>query len=277
MRLKKTIVSLASLFATGVISFAQVQSVAMPFLEIDQNPVTSGMAGASALRTYESTDILISYQDWALSSSKYFNAAGNIVIADKLIVRVTGTYGMNDSYELATDLNSTPTKYTPSDMFFGAAAAYRFLPTMSVEAGVKYAISKLAPDYEANAFAADVFVKGHFSGFSAAAGVINIGKSGNYGIPTAAVVAIAYDNGSDKNHRVRPEVDAKYYFAGVFGLSAGIDYTIMNIVSIRAGYHYGGIIANHASVGLGLKIRGIHIDASYLFKTSLCIGLGYSF
>lgn len=257
---------------------AQVQGVAMSFIETDRNPVTSAMAGASVLRSYEATDVLLSYCSWDKSSTQYFNALANVVAGEKLLVRANGTYGIGSPYEVTSGISSSSVSFSPSEMSFGASAMYRVIPALSVEAGVKYASTKLSPDASYNAFAADVLLRGYFSGFSAAAGVINIGsKAGGYSIPSAAVLAVAYDNGPGSKHRIRPEVDAKYYFAGVFGVSAGIDYTLKDMISVRAGYHFGGVVANHASVGLGFKIKGIHLDASYLFNNTFCAGLGYSF
>ena len=62
----------------------------------------------------------------------------------------------------------------------------------------------------------------------------------------------------------------------------GNDYT----VSVRAGYRYGGdsVIPSFASVGAGVKLFGVHLDAAYLIasgdsplKNTFCIGIGYSF
>lgn len=278
MKLHKITVFLAASLLTGVFAGAQVQGVALPWLEADRNSVTSGMAGASVLRSFESTDVLVSYSSWSKTSTQYFDAIANIVIGDRFLVRAGGTYGIAPAYDVVSGISSTVKTFSPSDMAFGASAMYRIAPAFSLEAGVKYASSKLSPDYTASAFGADVLARAYLSGFSVAAGVVNLGsKVKDYSIPSAAVLAVAYDNGADADHRIRPEVDAKYYFSGVFGLSAGVDYTIKRIVSIRAGYHFGGVVADHASVGLGVNISGFHIDASYLFNTAFCVGVGYSF
>lgn len=55
-------------------------------------------------------------------------------------------------------------------------------------------------------------------------------------------------------------------------------------VSVRAGYRYGGNspVASYASLGAGVKLLGIRLDAAYLIgsgpmKNTLAISLGYSF
>jgi len=267
-----------SLWLTGTVAGAQVQEIAMPFLEADQSSVTSGLAGASVLRGYDCSDISASYGSWSESSTRYYDISGNIVAGHKLLIRANGLYGKGDWYEICNGLSVSSTRFAPSDIVVGASAMYRILPVFSVEAGVRYVSMKLSPESTVNAFAGDVLLRGYLSGFSVAAGVTNLGsKVCGFSLPSAVVLALAYDNGASSDHRFRPEVDAKYYFPGVFGLSAGVDYTFRDMLSLRAGYHYGGVVADYASVGLGFKFAGFHIDASYLVKTAFCIGLGYSF
>ena len=81
-------------------------------------------------------------------------------------------------------------------------------------------------------------------------------------------------------------VDADCYFSGAFSAAAGASYTYNGMVSVRAGYRYGGdsVIPSFASVGAGVKLFGVHLDAAYLIasgdsplKNTFCIGIGYSF
>jgi len=276
--MKTRIIFAISLLLAGPVAGAQVQNVAMPFLELDQNPATSGMAGASVLKDCDRSDIFASYSSWQQSSTQFFNLTGNIAVGQKILIKVNGTYGKEESYRISSGLASTVATFTPSEMVFGASALFRLLPMLSVEAGLRYASMKLSSESTVNAFSGDILLKGYLSGFSATAGVTNVGsKAGGFNLPSAAVLAVAYDNGADADHRIRPEVDGKYYFSGVFGLSAGIDYTFRDLLSVRAGYHLGGVVADYASVGLGVNFGGLHIDASYLVKTAFCIGLGYRF
>ena len=67
--------------------------------------------------------------------------------------------------------------------------------------------------------------------------------------------------------------------------SAGAEYSILDIVDIRAGYHYGQngtVLPTFASVGLGFEFFGVNLDAAYLIsagamKNTFSVGLGYSF
>jgi hypothetical protein len=58
------------------------------------------------------------------------------------------------------------------------------------------------------------------------------------------------------------------------------------MVSVRAGYRYGGksVIPSYASVGAGFKLFGVSLDLAYLIasgdsplQNTLTFGLGYSF
>ena len=65
----------------------------------------------------------------------------------------------------------------------------------------------------------------------------------------------------------------------------GVEYTIVDIVSLRGGFHYGDAakaVPTYASLGLGVHVAGLVFDAAYLLASetvggSLCITLGYSF
>ena len=281
--MKRTAIIVISLLAGSLAGLAQTSSVILPFMEIDRNPVTSAMAGAGTLMEPDASDVWASYLLWKPSTTSYFSAAGDIACSEKLSVNVNGSYGMGAAYQTNTGLSSTSSTFSPSEMQFGAGASYRISEKFGAEIAARYASSKLSSEATYGGFAADVILRGYFSGFRIAAGAVNLGPSvKGYKLPSAALFAAGYDNGPDALHRFRPEVDAKYYFCGSFGLSAGLDYTYNNLLSVRAGYHYGGVVADHASVGLGVNIKGIHLDASYLIgsgvvKNSLSFGLGYRF
>ena len=79
------------------------------------------------------------------------------------------------------------------------------------------------------------------------------------------------------------EVD--YLFQGGLMAGLGVEYTIVDIVSLRGGFHYGDAakaVPMYASLGLGVKFAGVHLDAAFLLASktlgnTLMFGLGYSF
>ena len=79
-------------------------------------------------------------------------------------------------------------------------------------------------------------------------------------------------------------LDADYYFSGGFAAALGAAYTFNDLVSVKAGYRYGGNspVGSFASVGVGAKFMGIKLDVAYLigsdaFKNTLALTLGYAF
>ena len=65
----------------------------------------------------------------------------------------------------------------------------------------------------------------------------------------------------------------------------GLEYGIADIVFLRGGFHYGDAvkaIPTHASLGLGLKYAGVHLDVAFLTASkavgnSLMASLGFAF
>jgi hypothetical protein len=57
-----------------------------------------------------------------------------------------------------------------------------------------------------------------------------------------------------------------------------------DMLALRLGYHYGSdssAVPSYASAGVGIKLSGITLDASYLFasdvlKNTFSIGIGYT-
>ena len=65
----------------------------------------------------------------------------------------------------------------------------------------------------------------------------------------------------------------------------GAQYGWNDMVFARAGFHLGtgkAPLPTYASVGLGVKFVGVHLDVSYLLASkvlgnTLCVGIGYAF
>ena len=53
-----------------------------------------------------------------------------------------------------------------------------------------------------------------------------------------------------------------------FQMSLGVEYNLMQLVQLRAGYHYGelrGDAPSYASVGAGFRFLHLRLDFAYLF------------
>lgn len=282
---------------------------ALPFTAVDYDPVTLAKGGASLTETSavansafrnaaaipfseNSMDISAGYTIWAPESvkSNIINVAGAYNVKDKFGIALGFTYGMNPSYDIYDNQGSLKGQFTPADMQVSAGLSYRFLPFLSLGANVGYASSSLAEGTSYGAVAADVTLMAAFGGFKVAAGISELGTgvtsaSGQkFKLPAAAGLGVGYCLNSADRHRIDVNADLKYYLNGAAGVSAGASYTFNDMVSLRAGYRYGGqsVLPSFASVGAGFKFAGIRVDAVYILGSetignSIGIALGYSF
>ena len=107
-----------------------------------------------------------------------------------------------------------------------------------------------------------------------------------YSLPASLTFGAGYLAEFAETHRVEVLLDADWYFAGALSAAVGAEYNWNRMVSVRAGYRYGGesVIPSYASVGAGVEFIGISLDLAYLIatgdspmKNTLTFGLGYSF
>ena len=281
----------------------------LSYVAADSDAASLGMAGANLTQTgsvanasfYNAAvipfseskmDYVAGYTMWqpSAASSNIINAAGAININQKFGIAVGLQYGMNQAYDITDASGSVKGQFKPSDMHINAGFAYRFLPFLSLGANVGYATSKLAEGYSYGALAADVFAMAKFGGVKVTAGVANIGtsvtsKSGaKFCLPGSVALGAGYEASFADVHSVDVALDADYYFSGGFAAALGAAYTFDDLVSVRAGYRYGGKspVGSFASVGVGGKFMGIKLDVAYLigsdaFKNTLALTLGYAF
>lgn len=98
-----------------------------------------------------------------------------------------------------------------------------------------------------------------------------VGDSG-YTLPTSLTAGAALDTYLSDAHEVTVGADLGYSFnlsaARGFLLSVGAEYNLMQLVQLRAGYHYGERAAycpSFASVGAGVRFLHLRLDFAYLF------------
>ena len=134
---------------------------------------------------------------------------------------------------------------------------------------MKYLGNTLAEGQSYSAVSSDIFLMSEFSSFRAAIGVSSLGSkvrsaSGeSFSLPASATLGLGYGDVFGQRHGVEVLVDADCYFSGAFSAAAGASYTYNDMVSVRAGYRYGGdsVIPSFASVGAGVKLFGVRLDA----------------
>ena len=158
----------------------------------------------------------------------------------------------------------------------------------SAGADMHYAIRSIAEGSSYTAFAGDIAVMAVFGGFRATAGAKSIGTTvksidgGSFALPSSICLSCGYSLLLADTHEIAAAAEIDRFLYGASALSAGARYSFRGIVSVMGGYHMGGIIADHASAGIGLDIKGMCLGATCLMghgnvKGTVLIGLGYRF
>lgn len=277
----------AGLLSTSSIAFSSLSNAAaMPF--------ASGMG-----------DVAFSYQLWQPSANNFINFGGGFNIKDKVGIGFAAAIGLGKPFDLISDLGKVTGSFTPKNYQIGLGLSYRFVEWVSIGANFKVAGESFLPKetdgYKAPcAFASDIFVMGQYSGVKAAVGVSNIGTkvkdaAGNkFAIPASFAFSVGYDNVFAEQHRVEAYFKGDYFLLGkgvdkgdLFCCGFGAGYTWNDMVSVKGGYHYGkqtSVVPSFATVGLGVKFYGVHIDATYFaagkgspMANTVSVGLGYRF
>lgn len=282
---------------------------ALPFTAAETDAASLGKAGANLTETgsiaYSSfsnaaaipfsdakMDVAAGYTMWQPSAagSNMINVGAAFNMKQKFGVAVGFMYGMNPAYDITDASGAVKGQFKPSDIHANVGLAWRFLPFLSLGANVGYATSSIAEGQSYGALAADVFAMAKFGGFKVTAGVTNVGTTvksasgAEFCIPGSVAVGAGYEATFADKHGIDVLLDADYYFSGWFAAAAGAAYTYNDLVTVRAGYRYGGEspLPSYASVGAGVKFIGLKLDLAYLIasgpaKNTLALSLGYTF
>ena len=278
--------------------FAQT-SPALPFVRIDRNPITSAMGGTegtSALYNpaavpFRGGDLMASYQIWAPGGAKSsnMNLMAGIKIGKRFGFNILGAYQSGQAYTQYDITGKAGASYVPTDLMAGAGVGFAITDFLSVGVNVKYAKSSIATSVSYGSVAGDAFVMFYKNGFTVTGGVASLGmpvKSGeqSFSLPASGKVALRYDKAFGTS-AIAVAADADVFFTGGLGAALGLQYSWNDMVFVRGGFHVGtspAPLPTYASLGLGVKVIGIHIDASWItanevLGNTLNIGLGYAF
>lgn len=311
-KMKKHIVfsaAVAVLAAFLSVDASAQESVAMAFGRVSHDPVSMALGGAGTASTtniayasYRNSaaipyydgklDVAAGYQMWQASETGNVSAAGAWNIGGKFGVSAGFTYGMCTAYDIYDASGSVSGSFTPSEMQANVGLGWKFMPWLSVGANVKYLTNTLAEGAGYGAVSSDIFLMSRLDGLSLALGVSSLGTSiesasgDKFQLPASLTFGAGYLAEFADVHRVELLLDADWYFAGALSAVLGAEYCWDDMVSVRAGYRYGGksVIPSHASVGSGVKLFGISLDLAYLIasgdsplQNTLTFGLGYTF
>lgn len=296
--MKKAILIIA---ATIVSLSLSAQSIA--FLNINPDPVTAGVAGTGIARTADAYAVENNIAAAALNGPKMAAAAGfgmwQPKAANTKLISAAGYYRITDRFALGVQFKdmSYPAysnvsgdgrirdSFSPMELTAALGAAYRIADGFSAGVNLRFIRSSLAETAKASAFGADIALKYEKDAFQAGLSVCNLGTPVSYGEDKYAQPGIARLGAAYSIAGLTASVEADYLFAGGLMAGIGLEYTFADIVSVRAGFHYGDpakAMPMYASLGLGVQFAGFRLDAAFLTASktvgnTLLLGLGYSF
>ena len=292
---------LSIIAACAVCLSLSAQSVA--FLNINPDPATAGVAGTGIARTADAYALENNIAAAALNgpkmaaaagfgmwqpkaaNSKLISAAGYYRISDRLALGVQFKDMAYPAYSIVSGDGRVKDSFAPMELTAGLGVAYRLADGFSAGVSLRFISSSLTQEAKASAFGADIALKYEKDAFQAGLSVCNLGTPVNYGGENYAQPGIARLGAAYSIAGLTASVEADYLFAGGLMAGIGLEYTIADIVSLRGGFHYGDAakaIPTYASLGLGVKFAGVHLDAAFLLASktlgnTLMLGLGYSF
>lgn len=296
MRIKRYSALLLALVASVFSMSAQTAS----FLNVPDDAKDLGMGGVSFVRDAECV-----LDETSLNADvSYFRWSPKGVGTNLIDVDVNYSFGkvgiiaearMNGyaSYPMFDGMGNGTGEYKPNEMMAGIGAAYAITDGLAVSVLAKYVGSNLAPEAKANAFCADVNLLYRNKDLTVGLLAANLGSSLDFGtakvaLPMAVKAGAAYDLGLGENFDLQLGLDAGYMAQSGHNAvvaSAGADFKMFDIASVRAGYHFSSNNAfdpSYISAGLGVDVSVISISAAYLFGPSpmsgtLCAAIGVRF
>ena len=256
---------------------------AFDFLGFPRSVALSGMAGAGSAMT-SSPAALSAFGNPAVLPVSVGKVDAGIIyshtrsnnVGGGVAVRLGKGFAISaavvDQLHPMTDFGGSYGSFAPNDLIVAGGAGISFAGHFSLGLSVKYVQQKLMADYSLSSVALTAMAQYRLAGLNVAAGVANFGaavksESGQESpLPASARLAVSYELALGPG-TLGAAVDGDYYFAGKFGVSAGIQYGIWNMIYARAGYRYasqGAVYPSHLAVGLGFSWKWLCLDVYYL-------------
>ncbi|MCR4860854.1 MAG: PorV/PorQ family protein [Bacteroidales bacterium] len=294
---------LLSILITAVTASLSLQAQGVAFLNINSDPASMALAGTGIARTADAyalenniaatalggprMDVAAGYGRWQPKAAgvNIISAAGFYRVTDKLAFGLQFKDFSYPEYSIISADGRSKGSFSPMEMAVGLGAAYRLADGLSAGLSFRYVSSALADGAKASAFGGDVALKYEKDAFQAGLSVNNIGSAVNYGGENYAQPGIVRVGAAYSVAGLTASAEADYLFAGALMAGLGLEYGIQDIVFLRGGFHYGDkakAIPSYASLGLGAKFFGVHLDLCFLTASrtlgnSLMVGLGYAF
>lgn len=282
----------------------------VPFVNINADPYSHSMGGASLTINENAFTAVNNASSMALAPEKgYIGASYNSWQPDfldnsnigfaafgkfgKVAIGIGGKIFGYQSYDILNDKGGKTGSFTPKEMALEASGAYSISEYFAAGVNVRFIKSELAEGADGSSVAADVSITYKKDAWKLAAAVTNIGSEIDYGydpfkLPSMAKFGANYTCELAPTHTLGFNVEGDYLLEKSDIMAAiGAEYSYNGTIMVRAGYHVGGeeVIPSYGSVGFGVKLAGLSLDAAYLFgggsnstlNGSFGVALGFSF
>ena len=262
-------------------SFAVIQNMAVSMLD-DTKPIQIGA----------------SYLSWQPSVSNSNNVSIAGLYKFKNFTLGAGLRHVKYSEELIVDnlgnSGSSEIRFLPVEYAIDMGMGYRINDMFMLGSTLRYVNSDLGAIQKASVFAVDLSLLYNKDNLSAGFGFTNLGTKVDYGngsnqLPLRLRTGLSYSVLSSDLHKIIGVADVSYQLVqGANGLigGAGVEYGFKDFLFLRTGYHFEqeNIGASYVTSGLGVSLRGVTLDFSYLIASknnpvnqSAAVSLGWRF
>lgn len=274
---------------------------AFDFLGFPRGIAQSGMAGAGSAMT-SGPAVLSTFGNPAVLPVAVGKVDAGVIYSHSLSNNIGGGVAVRlgkgfaisaavvDQIHPVKDFGGAYGSFAPNDLIVAGGAGISFAGHFSLGLSVKYVQQRLMADYSLSGVAFTAMAQYRLSGLNVAAGIANFGsgvksESGQASpLPASARLAASYELALGPG-TLGAAIDADYYFAGKFGVSAGLQYGLWDMIYARAGYRYasqGAVYPSHLALGLGFRWNWLCLDVYYLtanaqLGSSLGAGLSIRF
>lgn len=315
--MKKTFLSVIVTAATIILPITAAQAQTAGFLDVNPDPVAMSMAGtgtvldanpyamwnniASTALGEQKFQIGAAYSLWqpSFSSNNVAAVAGYGRIAKFMTISAGVKYFSYPSIDITDATSGIVTgTFSPVGLQAGVGLGFKVLPILSLGVNVNYVHHDIGGPKKGDGVAADfgamLDLKFLRVGLTAAniGSKLDYGGTSSYNLPANVKLGVGtvQNFGADKKHGVAVNLQGGMTFEQTaFFAELGAQYVFNDLFRVGVGYHYGDqdklVTGSYASVGAGIKILGLSLNAAYLIGLSenspvgntFSVGLGYAF
>ena len=206
-------------------------------------------------------------------------------LGDKFALGLSGKMLQDKPYDITSPTGQISGTFSPYDILGGLGASYAVTESISLGVTGRFVSSAIADNMKGSAFGADISAMYSSGALSAGLGLCNVGSSISYGGASYSLPMLVRGGGAYSTGAFIASAEVDYLLSGALMAGLGAEYCVADIVSVRAGYHYGDAakaVPSYLSLGLGAEFAGVSLDLAYLTASetlgnTVLFGIGFSF